>query len=251
MDRPPPATTTRTINAVLALVAVAALAAYAWMTLSDDATLLRSARRAMVASQIRERGVTDEAVLEAMTLVPRHRFVPLAQRPLAYEDRPLPIGHGQTISQPYVVALMTELLHPRRGLRVLEVGTGSGYQAAVLAQLGCRVFSIEIVPELAREAAATLSSLGYDVQVRQGDGYGGWPDEAPFDAVIVTCAPDAIPRALVEQLREGGRMIIPVGPQDRPQTLTLVTKREGQPVTEEILSVSFVPMVHGPGSVTP
>ncbi len=205
-------------------------------------------RRRMVAMQIEGRGITNEAVLEAMRKVPRHLFVPEAVRAGAYEDTPLPIGYDQTISQPYIVAYMSEALGVRPGLRVLEIGTGSGYQAAVLAEMGCEVFSIEIVPELAARARATLEDLGYeDVQVRYGDGYLGWPDEAPFDRVIVTAAPPSMPQALVDQLAVGGLLIAPVGGR-LMQTMTIVRKTAAGVVSEETIPVRFVPMVGGRGS---
>ncbi len=190
-------------------------------------------------------GVTDARVLRAMRSVPRHEFVPEKLRRLAYVNRPLPIGHGQTISQPYVVARMTELLELEPGEKVLEVGTGSGYQAAVLAELTDAVYSIEIVGELARTARQRLRRLGYDsVTVRHGDGYEGWPGEAPFDAVIVTAAPERVPDALVEQLARGGRMVLPVGPQGGRQVLTVVRKTaDGTVEREEVSVVRFVPMV--------
>jgi len=187
--------------------------------------------------------VTDARVVEAMRNTPRHWFVPEVVRSQSYEDRPLPIGHGQTISQPSLVAFMTEQLRPRPSDRVLEIGTGSGYQAAVLSPLVAEVYSIEIVEALAERAAEALSELGYDnVQTLAGNGYLGWPDAAPFDAIIVTCAPDDIPTALVEQLREGGRMVIPVGPQNEVQELYLLEKVEGQIRQKAILPVRFVPM---------
>jgi protein-L-isoaspartate(D-aspartate) O-methyltransferase len=199
----------------------------------------------MVQSQIRARGVKDERVLAAMATVPRHEFVPRDQQGHAYEDRPLPIGEGQTISQPYIVALMTELLEVEKGDKVLEIGTGSGYQAAVLAELTPHVYTIEIIPSLARTAEETLRRLEYDsVQVKTGDGYLGWPEHAPFDAIIVTCAPEEVPKALREQLGEGGRMVIPVGPQWTHQTLYLLRKTDGRLQREEVISVRFVPMVH-------
>jgi protein-L-isoaspartate(D-aspartate) O-methyltransferase len=202
-------------------------------------------RRRMVATQIEARGVADAAVLEAMRRVPRHLFVPEAERPGAYDDTPLPIGYGQTISQPFIVAYMTDLLDAGPGLRVLEIGTGSGYQAAVLADVGCEVYSIEIVPELAERARRTLAELGYArVQVRHGDGYLGWPEEAPFDRVILTAAPPAVPDALIEQLAVGGVLIAPVGGQ-LEQMLTIVRKTEAGPVTRETIPVRFVPMVPG------
>ena len=191
-------------------------------------------------------GVRDSATLAAMRVVPRHRFVPADVRADAYGDFPLPIGHGQTISQPYIVAFMTEQLRPRPGMRVLEIGTGSGYQAAVLAQIGCEVYSIEIVEPLARRASALLDSLGYAVQVRAGDGYGGWPDKAPFDAVIVTAAADEIPAALLDQLAPGGRLIMPVGPHGGLQYLVLVEKDAAGTLGERVLlPVRFVPLIRG------
>jgi len=201
-------------------------------------------RRIMVDTQIRARGVQDERVLAAMEAVPRAEFVPAAQRPYAYEDRPLPIGEDQTISQPYIVALMTELLEVEEGDRVLEIGTGSGYQAAVLAELTPHVYTIEIIPTLAERAEETLRRLGYDaVEVKAGDGYLGWPDRAPFDGIIVTCAPEDVPGPLKEQLREGGRMVIPVGPQWTHQMLYVLTKKGDTLEQKEIIPVRFVPMV--------
>jgi protein-L-isoaspartate(D-aspartate) O-methyltransferase len=203
------------------------------------------ARREMVERQLRGpgRGIRDEKVLAAMLQTPRHRFVPEGQQYLAYADSPLPIGHGQTISQPYIVAFMTEQLRPRPEDKVLEVGTGSGYQAAVLAELVRAVYSVEIVPELAERAGKTLKELGYEnVHVRSGDGYLGWEEAAPFDAIIVTCAPDHVPPALTAQLAEGGRMIIPVGPDGGVQELYLLTKEGGQLERRAVLPVRFVPM---------
>ena len=201
-------------------------------------------RQRMVSEQLeaRARGITNARVLEVMRRVPRHELVPADVRDRAYEDRPLPIGHGQTISQPYIVAFMTQSLDPQPGDRVLEVGTGSGYQAAVLASLVEEVYSIEIVEALANRAVADLARLGItNVHVRAGDGYGGWPEEAPFDAIIVTCAPEAVPRPLVEQLADGGRMIIPVGPV-WSQELVELQKREGALERRAVLPVRFVPM---------
>lgn len=188
------------------------------------------------------RGITNEHVLRAMRKVPRHEFVPPALRDEAYRDSPLPIGHGQTISQPFVVAFMTEQLNPNLADRVLEIGTGSGYQAAVLAELVKEVYSIEIVEALALRASFDLKRLGYtNVFVRAGDGYKGWPEASPFDAIIVTCAPDRIPPELQQQLKEGGRMIIPVGgPGD--QQLILLQKSDGKISTRAVLPVRFVPM---------
>ncbi len=198
-------------------------------------------RLAMVDAQIARRGITDRRVLEAMRRVPRHEFVPADVAARAYEDFPLPIGFGQTISQPYVVAYMTEVLQVAPKSRVLEIGTGSGYQAAVLADLGAVVFSIEIVPQLAERAGRTLARLGYsNVQVRAGDGYRGWPDAAPFDRIIVTAAPDHIPQPLIDQLAVGGRMVLPVG--DFWQRITVVTKTRRGIVQQKTMDVVFVPM---------
>lgn len=200
------------------------------------------ARKAMVRDQIAARGVHDARVLEALGSVPRHEFVPEESRNLAYADRPLPIGHGQTISQPYIVAFMTAQLAPKATDRVLEIGTGSGYQAAVLARLVAEVFSIEIVEPLAQRAGADLRRLGFEnVKVKSGDGFQGWPEHAPFDAIIVTCAPDHVPEPLVQQLKEGGRMIIPVG-ERISQDLYLLEKRAGKIERRAVLPVRFVPM---------
>jgi protein-L-isoaspartate(D-aspartate) O-methyltransferase len=206
----------------------------------DDYT---RARHRMVAEQLigPGRNITHAGVLAAMREVPRHEFVPPEWRRQAYDDHPLPIGHGQTISQPYIVAFMTEQLAPRPTDRVLEIGTGSGYQAAVLSRLVKAVYTIEIVPPLGRRARETLTRLGCtNVFVKIGDGYQGWTEKAPFDAIIVTCAPERIPRPLVEQLKEGGRMIIPVG--RGVQELVLLRKREGRVEQRAVLPVRFVPM---------
>lgn len=202
------------------------------------------ARAQMVADQIAARGVRDPRVLEAMRDVPRHEFVPAGVRHLAYQDSPLPIGLGQTISQPYIVALMTELIEPEPGDRVLEVGTGSGYQAAVAARLVEHVYSIEIVPELARAAAERLARLGVrNVTVREGDGYLGWPEEAPFDAILVTAGGDHVPPPLVEQLALGGRMVMPVGDVASGQILQLIEKRaDGSVDVRDVIPVRFVPL---------
>jgi len=200
-------------------------------------------RRQMVAEQLARRDITDRRVLEAMGTVPRHLFVPPAYRDQAYEDYPLPIGEGQTISQPYIVALMTQSLGLAGGEKVLEIGTGSGYQAAVLAELKARVFTIEINEQLAERAARTLRELNrQDIRVRSGDGFFGWPEEAPFDAIIVTCASPRIPPPLFDQLKEGGRLIIPLGDIQPFQVLTLATKKGGKLRTREISGVRFVPM---------
>jgi protein-L-isoaspartate(D-aspartate) O-methyltransferase len=196
----------------------------------------------MVSRQIEGRGVRDARVLEAMRKVPRHRFVPESQGAYAYEDRPLPIGHRQTISQPYIVALMSELARVKPGDKVLEVGTGSGYQAAVLAEMGVKVFSIEIVEPLAKRAKATLDALGYGkrVTVRHGDGYAGWPEHAPFDAIVVTAAPPKIPEPLKQQLKVGGHLVIPVG--KHYQSLLRVTRTKEGFREESVIPVRFVPM---------
>jgi len=196
---------------------------------------------AMVTEQIEARGIHDPATLAAIRAVPRHEFVPEVMRDEAYRDHPLPIGHGQTISQPYIVAFMTEAIHPEPGEKILEVGSGSGYQAAVLAQMGAEVYTIEIVEELAGIARHNLERLGYhNVHIRQGDGYRGWPEHAPFDAIVVTCAPDKVPPDLVAQLREGGRMIIPVGSME--QQLVFLRKHGGKVEQQTVLPVRFVPM---------
>ena len=199
-------------------------------------------RAAMVNTQIEARGVKDAAVLAAMRRVPRHEFVPAPLRPLAYDDRPLPIAAGQTISQPFIVAFMTERLQVKPGQRVLEIGTGSGYQAAVLAEMGVAVYSIEIIEPLATSARATLARLGYaQVQVRTGDGYLGWPDAAPFDGIIVTAAPRRVPEPLLNQLKPGGRLVVPEG--TREQVLVVYTKGpDGQVHSQAVLPVRFVPM---------
>jgi protein-L-isoaspartate(D-aspartate) O-methyltransferase len=203
-------------------------------------------REEMVRDQLRSRGISDERVLTAMGTVPRHEFVPGAARARSYEDGPLPIGYGQTISQPYIVAFMSQALQISPSDRVLEIGTGSGYQAAVLSPLVKEVYTIEIVKPLAERAAATLKRLGFDnVKVKAGDGYQGWPEEAPFDAIIVTCAPEDVPPALLDQLREGGRMVIPVGPEGEVQELVLLEKSVGALKKVDLLPVRFVPMTGG------
>jgi len=185
-----------------------------------------------------------ERVMGAMAKVPRHRLVPADQVPYAYENRPLPIGHGQTISQPYIVALMTDLLEPKPADVVLEIGTGSGYQAAVLAELVARVYTIEIVEPVGRRAAAQLAELGYrNVTTRIGDGYNGWPEAAPFDGIVVTAAAPALPQPLVDQLKPGGRIVIPVGAQWQVQELLLIEKRpDGTTATKRTIPVRFVPL---------
>ena len=207
----------------------------------QDASAIEQQRRLMVERQIAGRGVVDPRVLRAMRAVPRHRFVSTSLASKAYDDTPLPIGHDQTISQPYIVAYMTEALGLPDDARVLEIGTGSGYQAAVLAEVSDEVFTIEIVPALAERSTALLDELGYDnVRVRQGDGYRGWPDAAPFDGILATAAPDHVPPALVEQLAVGARLVIPVGQQ--AQAMTVVTKTADGSTIETTIPVRFVPM---------
>ena len=199
-------------------------------------------RQRMVEQQLKPRGVKDERVLAAMAKVPREEFVPVESRSDAYEDGPLPIGYNQTISQPFIVAFMTEQLRRNPGDRVLEIGSGSGYQAAILAELVTDVYTIEIVEPLAKTAEATLQRLGYkNVHIKVGDGYKGWPEAAPFDAIIVTCAPEKVPQPLVDQLKDGGRMVIPVG-ERFAQQLYLLEKKNGQLKESVTLPVRFVPM---------
>lgn len=201
-----------------------------------------AARARMVEDQIRHRGITDSAVLAAMSRVPRHLFVPAIVRHDAYADHPLPIGHDQTISQPYIVAYMTDAADVGPSDRVLEIGTGSGYQAAILAEIAREVYSIEIVPELAVTAKDVLTTLGYrNLQLKTGDGYAGWNEHAPFDAIVVTAAPDHLPPALVEQLAVNGRLVIPVGNQE--QQMRVITKTPQGVVEERTLGVRFVPLV--------
>jgi len=210
---------------------------------SPDLSLARRTR--MVETQIRARGVKDERVLQAMLRVPRHEFVPEDGKAFAYADRPLPIGYDQTISQPYIVAFMTEAVRVKPADKVLEIGTGSGYQAAVLAEIAREVYTVEIVEPLAARAAKDLSRLGYrNVQVLAADGFKGWPQHAPFEVIVVTCAPKEIPPPLLEQLADGGRLVIPVG--DTPhQELLLVEKAGGETRRKSILPVLFVPMTGG------
>jgi protein-L-isoaspartate(D-aspartate) O-methyltransferase len=204
-------------------------------------------RERMVREQIVARGVGDERVLAAMRKVPREQFVPEQFRGASYIDGPLPIGYDQTISQPYIVAFMTEQLKPTAKDRVLEIGTGSGYQAAILAELVAEVYSIEIVEQLGQSAGAALQRLGYkNVEIKVGDGYQGWPEHAPFDAIIVTCAPDHAPQPLIDQLKEGGRMIIPVGPR-LAQQLYLMEKQSGHLRQAAVMDVRFVPMTRKGG----
>ncbi|MBN2466566.1 MAG: protein-L-isoaspartate(D-aspartate) O-methyltransferase [Deltaproteobacteria bacterium] len=204
----------------------------------------RILRDRMLKEQIIARGIRDRRVIEAMEKVPRHLFVPGHYQGSAYSDGPLPIGEGQTISQPYIVAFMTEALDLKSEDRVLEIGTGSGYQAAVLAEIVKDVYSIEVIPTLARRARKMLARLGYEnISIKIGDGYKGWPEAAPFDAVIVTCAPEDIPQPLVDQLKDGGRMVIPVGKAWAVQKLLRAVKSNGRLTTTEEMPVRFVPMI--------
>lgn len=205
-------------------------------------------RNELVNRYILGQGVKNPRVIDAMRKVERHRFVPANMQPYAYYDQPLPIGEGQTISQPSLVALMTELLELKRSDKVLEIGTGSGYQAAILAELVDSVFTIEIIEPLAKRARKVLDELGYtNVWIKIGDGYKGWPEHAPFDAIIVTCAPSDIPPPLKEQLAEGGRMVIPVGREGSVQELILLRKKKGKIIRQTVLPVRFVPMLREEG----
>jgi len=208
----------------------------------DEATFAAS-RKEMVDIQIVSRGIDDAGVVAAMSIVPRHRFVPDEYLSQAYEDHPLPIGHGQTISQPYIVALMTQYLALQPGEKVLEIGTGSGYQAAILAELTDQVYTVEIIEPLGQQAAATLEALGYNVHCRIDDGYYGWAEHAPFDAIIVTCAPDHVPHPLVKQLKDGGRLVIPIGPPGFLQTLWLFEKKGDDLLATNLGGVAFVPLL--------
>jgi protein-L-isoaspartate(D-aspartate) O-methyltransferase len=206
-------------------------------------------REKMVSEQMRGRDIRSASVLNAMREVPRHHFVPEQYQQLAYDDRPLPIGWEQTISQPYMVAFMTEQLQIKPGMKILEIGTGSGYQAAVLAHLGCLVYSIEVIPELANKARQVLQQLNYNnVEVLTGNGYLGWEEHAPYDAIIVTAAPEEIPQVLIDQLKEGGTMVIPIGGVNELQYLKMVYKQNGQISSQSLMPVRFVPMVNEPSA---
>jgi protein-L-isoaspartate(D-aspartate) O-methyltransferase len=212
---------------------------------TQSADRFAAAREQMVARQVAARGIADQRVLAAMRAVPRHLFVAPGTEDEAYEDRPVPIGHGQTISQPYIVAFMTDLARVRPGDRVLEIGTGSGYQAAVLSRLADSVYTIEIVAPLAERAKKVLDALGCNnVTTRIGDGYAGWPEAAPFDAIVVTAAPDHVPPALVAQIKNGGRLVIPVGAVNDVQDLRVIEKdANGQTRSRDVAPVRFVPLV--------
>jgi protein-L-isoaspartate(D-aspartate) O-methyltransferase len=208
----------------------------------------KNQRLEMVRTQILSRGITDQKVLDAMRKVPRHKFVPHEYRRFAYADQPLPIGEGQTISQPFIVAYMTDVINVKPGDKVLEIGTGSGYQAAVLAEAGAEVYSIEVIESLAISAKNIIEELGYkQIHLKTGDGYKGWDEFAPYNAILVTCSPSKIPDALKEQLAEGGRMIIPVGHQNSVQYLYLLEKRKGKIRQENVMPVRFVPMINESG----
>ncbi|MBN2103730.1 protein-L-isoaspartate(D-aspartate) O-methyltransferase [bacterium] len=226
---------------VIILISVVILSMSISSTSQSVDNKYEQARLRMVEIQIERRGIRDESVLRAMRSVPRHLFVPSNLIRSAYTDQPLPIGHNQTISQPYIVAYMTEALHLKKEDKVLEIGTGSGYQAAVLAEIADSVYTIEIVEPLAKSAQKKLDKLGYkNIFCKAGDGYLGWPEAAPFDAIIITAAPPRIPTPLIEQLKEGGRMILPVG--EWYQELVLITKRDGKITKKKLLPVRFVPM---------
>lgn len=201
-----------------------------------------AARNRMVRTQIQARGISNTSVLDAMRKVPRHLFIPEEYRDEAYNDYPLPIGYGQTISQPFIVAYMTDVVRPGKKMKALEIGTGSGYQAAVLAEIVDTVYTIEIVPELAVEADQKLKKLGYDnIICKYGDGYRGWPEHAPFDIIIITAAAEEIPKPLIDQLAGNGRLVIPVGKPAAVQELILITKKNGNPVEKRLTYVRFVP----------
>jgi len=226
------------------IIGMAVIFSVPFFSLCDEEDVYSKKRETMVQRQLQGRDITNKQVLDAMRKVPRHLFVRPGLRSHAYDDYPLEIDEGQTISQPYIVALMTQCLKLKEGEKVLEIGTGSGYQAAVLAHLTDKVYSIEIREKLAKKAGETLKTLKYDqVHLKWGDGYFGWEEHAPFDAIIVTCAANHIPPPLIKQLGEGGRLIIPLGSTLYFQSLTLVTKTKGKPKTRNILDVRFVPMV--------
>jgi protein-L-isoaspartate(D-aspartate) O-methyltransferase len=209
----------------------------------QKADMYEPARNIMVQSQMIDRGIKDPLTLKAMRKVPRHLFIPQNEIHEAYDDNPLPIGYGQTISQPYIVAYMTEILKPSGKKKALEIGTGSGYQAAILAEIVDHVYTIEIIPELAKESSDRFKELGYkNITAKQGDGYKGWPDYAPFDIIIVTAAADHIPEPLIDQLAENGRLVIPVGKPSAVQELILVVKKKGKIERTKLTLVRFVPL---------
>lgn len=211
-----------------------------------DSEQFRKQREMMINLQIRARGVKDETVLNAIRKVPRHLFVPKNRISEAYDDGPVPIGYGQTISQPFIVAYMTEVINPTKCKKVLEIGSGSGYQAAVLAEIVDSVFTIEIITELYKEAKERLEKLGYhNIKIKNGDGYYGWKEYSPYDAIVVTAAADFIPPPLIEQLKDGGKMVIPIGSPFFTQTLVLVEKKDGKIYSQNLMPVRFVPFIRG------
>jgi protein-L-isoaspartate(D-aspartate) O-methyltransferase len=231
---------------ILGIRVLSAVLCYSLLTAVPEAggTDFAKLRQQMVERQIRQRGVADACVLAAMERVPRELFVPDGYRAQAYEDRPLPIGEGQTISQPYIVAVMSEAARLSRDDRVLEIGTGSGYHAAILAECAAEVFTVEIKPDLARSAESRLRELGHSrVSVRHGDGRAGWPEHAPYDAIVVTAAGPEVPPALVEQLAEGGRLVMPRRTPGGDQVLVVATKQQGRLKIQELMPVAFVPLV--------
>ncbi len=228
---------------IIAIAFVILISSFIYADIVSDSSEFKKARTHLVQKTIKDRGISDPNVIAAMQAVPRHSFVPQKLLSAAYADRPLPIGAGQTISQPYVVALMTEILQITKDQRVLEIGTGSGYQAAVLAQITQHVYSIEIKEKLYRRAGNTLKLLGYDtIKTRHGDGYFGWPEAAPFDAIMITAAVDHIPSPLLKQLKDGGRLALPLGNPFSYQNLVLVTKQGDDLIVKQITGVLFVPM---------
>jgi len=228
---------------ILTFVLIMLFTSAGYADVVSDSTELKKARDHMVRTTIKNRGISDPDVLAAMRAVPRHRFVPKNLLPVAYADRPLPIGEGQTISQPYVVALMTEILQPAKDHRILEIGTGSGYQAAVLAQVAKQVYTVEVKEKLYHKAKKTLKSLGYNtIKTQHSDGYFGWPEQAPFDAIMITAAVDHIPPPLLKQLKDGGRLALPLGNPFSYQNLVMVTKQGEDLSVKQITGVLFVPM---------
>ncbi len=224
---------------------IAALITYLFFT-QIESDLYRKQREQMVNLQIKARGIRDELVLKAMLKVPRHLYVPKNRISEAYDDGPLPIGYGQTISQPFIVAYMTEVINPSKCKKVLEIGTGSGYQAAVLAEIIDSVFTIEIITELFNEAKERLNRLGYkNIKIKNADGYYGWKEFAPFDAIVVTAAAEFVPPPLIEQLKDGGKMVIPIGSPFQIQNLILIEKKDGKVYSKNLIPVRFVPLVRG------
>lgn len=235
------------LQSLIILLMFSAFSTCCFSAAAKDTDQYAEELQTMVSSQLTARGIEDKSVLGAMATVPRHMFVSEEYRKQAYGDFPLPIGHGQTISQPYIVAFMTEVIQPQPGHHVLEIGTGSGYQAAVLAELVEKVYTIEIIPELAESAKDRLEKLGYEnVEARQGDGYYGWPEAGPYDSIVVTAAAEFIPPPLIEQLKDGGQMVIPVGSPFYVQHLMLVKKKNNKVTTNRLMPVRFVPFRRAP-----